>query len=409
MLPVLRFQEFSDEWKVLNFYDVLDEVLDFRGRTPLKLGMQWGGDIPSLSALNVKMGYIDFSLDPHAGSEELYQKWMAKSNLEKNDILFTMEAPLGNVAFVPDDKKYILSQRVIALKIKQNTSSGFIYQLMRSDSFQNRIKKLSTGSTAKGINQKTLQKVKISKPTHEEQEKIADFLEIIDKKILALRNRTELLGQYQKGASQAVFSQKIRFKSKSSENYHDWKKRSLGELGKFYRGLSYNSSNVKDTGNLVLRSSNIQGGKLILDRDLQFVNKSFDDKIALKRGDIVICMANGSKALVGKAGIFGGGYSGNITAGAFCSIYRSKSLIAKFLFKTGEYSIFLQRILAGTNINNLKNTDLAELSFTVPTSIEEEQKITGFLAVIDSEISLTRKKLKQVGAYKKALLSRMFV
>ena len=45
---------------------------------------------------------------------------MKGSDLHKNQVLFTTEAPMGNVAQVPDNRKYILSQRTIAFKVDHN-------------------------------------------------------------------------------------------------------------------------------------------------------------------------------------------------------------------------------------------------------------------------------------------------
>ena len=56
--------EIPEEWEVVKFFDFVDKIIDFRGRTPKKLGMDWGnGNIQALSANNVKMGEIDFSLE----------------------------------------------------------------------------------------------------------------------------------------------------------------------------------------------------------------------------------------------------------------------------------------------------------------------------------------------------------
>lgn len=60
----------------------------------------------ALSALNVKDGYIDFSQDVHYGNQELYDKWMSGKELHRGQVLFTTEAPMGNVAQVPDNKGY---------------------------------------------------------------------------------------------------------------------------------------------------------------------------------------------------------------------------------------------------------------------------------------------------------------
>ena len=72
--------------------------------------MKWGGNIPALSAMNVKDGIIKFNEDTHYGSIELYEKWMTKGDCTKGDIVLTMEAPMGNVAQIPNNQKYILSQ-----------------------------------------------------------------------------------------------------------------------------------------------------------------------------------------------------------------------------------------------------------------------------------------------------------
>lgn len=200
-----RGKPFPD-WNSGSFYDCLDEIVDFRGRTPVKLGMEWGGgDILSLSANNVKNGYIDFQAECNLASEELYEKWMSGIDVRKGDIIFTMEAPLGNATLIPDSRKYILSQRVVLFKTRENINNNFLLQLIWSPFFQESLKSLSTGTTAKGINQKSLKKINIHYPTIEEQEKIADFLTAIDNKLEAIAKQIELTEQFKKGLLQKMF------------------------------------------------------------------------------------------------------------------------------------------------------------------------------------------------------------
>lgn len=132
--PELRFNGFSEDWEQSNFLDNIQSIIDFRGRTPKKLGMDWSKDgYLALSALNVKNGYIDPKIDAHYGDEKLYQKWMAGNELKKGQVLFTTEAPMGNVAQVPDDRGYILSQRTIAFNVKANKiSDDFLAVLLGS-------------------------------------------------------------------------------------------------------------------------------------------------------------------------------------------------------------------------------------------------------------------------------------
>lgn len=52
--------EIPSDWDIYQIEDVINRVIDFRGKTPLKIGMNWGGgNIPALSANNVEMGKIN--------------------------------------------------------------------------------------------------------------------------------------------------------------------------------------------------------------------------------------------------------------------------------------------------------------------------------------------------------------
>jgi len=177
-------------WAVAPLGELIEKLMDFRGRTPKKLGMDWGGGvIPALSANNVRMGYIDFDRECYLGSDELYAAWMVQGDTRKNDLVFTMEAPLGNVAVIPDDRKYILSQRVVLLRANQRIKHSYLFQYLRSDTFRKILDVNSTGTTAKGIQQKRLVQLPVVLPPPKEQVRIADMLGAIDRKLDALLSK----------------------------------------------------------------------------------------------------------------------------------------------------------------------------------------------------------------------------
>lgn len=145
-IPELRFNGFSGDWEERKLLDNVDKVLDYRGKSPTKFGMEWGTEgYLVLSALNVKNGYIDKSVEAKYGDQELFERWMGSNRLEKGDVLFTTEAPLGNVAQVPDDKGYILNQRAVAFKSSKDTDNNFFAQLLRSPIVQNTLNANSSG------------------------------------------------------------------------------------------------------------------------------------------------------------------------------------------------------------------------------------------------------------------------
>ena len=169
-----------------------------------------------------------------------------------------------------------------------------------------------------------------------------------------------------KKAENTTMTPKLRFPE--FRDAGEWNKKRLGSVGQLTRGLTYSSDDVEPVGLLVLRSTNIQDGGLVLDQNLVFVGKSCPDALRLQRGDIVICMSNGSKALVGKSGEYLGDRDGDITAGAFCSFFRPALPFAKLAFHLNSYQKYIADLIAGGNINNLTNSILEEFSLPVPSS-----------------------------------------
>jgi type I restriction enzyme, S subunit len=170
-----------DGWKEMPLGEVVSQVLDFRGRTPLKLGMAWGGGtIPALSAINVRDGRLDLTRTPHFGSDALYDRWMTQGDPERGDVLITTEAPLGNIAQVPDDRRYILSQRVILLKPRKGlVEPNFLALQMRGAHFQSLLNDNRSGTTATGIRQSRLVELRLQVPPLNEQRRIVAKLEAL--------------------------------------------------------------------------------------------------------------------------------------------------------------------------------------------------------------------------------------
>lgn len=166
------------DWLVETVLGSVSLIMDYRGRTPRKLGMTWGdGTIPALSARNVRMGRIDFSEECYFGSDALYRRWMTKGDMQEGDVLVTTEAPLGNVAAVPDRRKYILSQRTVLLRPDPTRFDGtYFLKFLQSPRFQQTLLENATGSTALGIQRRRLERLVIYRPPLQEQRQIGAAL-----------------------------------------------------------------------------------------------------------------------------------------------------------------------------------------------------------------------------------------
>lgn len=192
------------------------------------------------------------------------------------------------------------------------------------------------------------------------------------------------------------------------KNEGEWEIIKLKQFGTFYRGLTYGAADTASNGLLVLRSGNIQNDTLVLNKDLVFVEKECPENLKLLNGDIVICMSNGSKALVGKNAEYKGNYEGNITVGAFCSILRPKNSYTKYLLQSDVYQDFIALSIGGGNINNLKNSDLEEFRCSAANNPKEQQKIASCLSSLDDLIAAHNQKLELLKEHKKGLIQNLF-
>ena len=88
---------------------------------------------------------------------------------------------------------------------------------------------------------------------------------------------------------------KLRFR----EFHEEWEIKKLDEVGHFINGLTYSPMDIVDEGILVLRSSNVQNGNTSF-QDNVFVNLEIDEDKFTQEKDILICVRNGSRNLIGK-------------------------------------------------------------------------------------------------------------
>jgi type I restriction enzyme, S subunit len=99
---------------------------------------------------------------------------------------------------------------------------------------------------------------------------------------------------------------------------NDWSVKPLRTVGEALIGLTYAPSNVRSYGTLVLRSSNIQNDELAFE-DNVFVDMDIPERIMVRPGDVLICVRNGSRPLIGKSALLDERTKG-MTFGAFMAV-----------------------------------------------------------------------------------------
>ena len=188
-------------WEVKQLDEIVSEIIDCRGKTPKKLGGDWAeSGIMALSAMNVKQGKLVNLEKAKFISEELYKIWM-KSEIAKNDILMTSEAPLGETYYLTEKKKICLSQRLFCIRANLNIiKPSLLFYAISSPVIQGQLHASATGTTVLGIRQAALRKISVIIPPPQLQSKAESVLgtlimtkEALEKKNTNLRQTRDLL------------------------------------------------------------------------------------------------------------------------------------------------------------------------------------------------------------------------
>lgn len=201
------------EWNQFVLGEIAELVIDYRGKTPKKLGGDWcecGYRV--LSAKNIKTGRIVQPDTIRYIDEDLYRKWM-KDEVQRGDILITSEAPFGQIFFWGSDEKIVLGQRLFCVRIKPEYDARFIYYYMTTPKFQNELDGRATGTTVMGLRQPELMKCVVCCPDIQEQKVIATILSSIDAKIIANEKVNDNLEQQISSIFANLYAEKIELAS----------------------------------------------------------------------------------------------------------------------------------------------------------------------------------------------------
>ena len=160
----------------------LCNIIDYRGKTPEKVD----AGLPFITAKNVRMHHL--SLEPREYiSKETYDKVMTRGFPKEGDVVFTTEAPLGNVCRIPHfDTEFYIGQRIVTLQTERLMPIYLEYAL-DTEEFKRKLSEQSSGSTVTGIRVRLLEQLTIPVPPRKQQESFAAFVTHVDKSKFAVQ------------------------------------------------------------------------------------------------------------------------------------------------------------------------------------------------------------------------------
>ncbi|WP_434262222.1 restriction endonuclease subunit S [Bacteroides fragilis] len=370
-------------------------------------------EVPIVRAQNVRMGYFVENTN-EAISEALSQQ-LERSALTKECLLMTfIGAGIGDTCIFPALKRCHLAPNVAKIEPYSNKIDlkYGLYYLM-SDLGQLGVRGISKSTAQPSLSMATIRSLDVALPPLTEQYRIVaeieKWFELIDQieqgksdlqttikqtksKILDLAIHGKLVPQDPNDEPAIELLKRISPDFTPCDNGHytfeipkSWMWCKLGDIAQSNIGLTYKPTDITDNGIPVYRSNNIRDRK-IDKSDLVRVNAPILEKQFLNIGDLLICVRNGSRRLIGKCAIIEE-LDEATSFGAFMAVCRSE--YNQWIFNLLN-TIYFDRYLDDSNstaINQITQRMLLALPIPLPPLAEQQrivQKIEELFSVLDN-------------------------
>ena len=398
-VPKLRFKEFSDKWEEKRLGDIFERITEKNTEN--------NTNVLTISAQYGLISQTEFFNKSVAG-KDLSKYYLLKKDDFAYNKSYSNGYPFGAIKKLNKYEKGIVSTLYICFRLKNRSNIvDFFEQFFESKKIDKNIQDIAQeGARNHGllnINVQDFFDITKYTPSIQEQEKIANFLTNIDKKISLTEEKLELFREYKKGVMQKIFSQELRFKDSNGNDYPEWEEKKLGDILKEYIEkttinnqypiLSSTNKGIvlqNDYFNKQTASTNNIGYKIV-PKDY-FTYRSMSDT-----GEFTINIQQ-----ILEKGIVSPAYP----------VFNTDSENKLFIYYSLNYNEFIkEQILTlkeGGTRYALSYKKLEKLSILLPI-LEEQQKIADFLSSIDSKIESIGKELEGLKEFKKGLLQQMLV
>ena len=385
--PLLRFPEFTDEWKEVK----LGEVLSF------EVGYPFSSDAFNEEGNGVR---LIKNRDLKADDRVVFYggEYDAQYIVQNGDILIGMDGDFSPCLWKKG--KALLNQRVGRVNANQNTSRVFILYVL-VDSLK-KIEHKTSSTTVKHLSHKDVEKIKAFLPSLAEQKKIAALLSLIDERI-EVQNAIIKEQEAQKAALlRRLFDRTLRFPEFTDE----WKEVKLGEVAEIIGGgtPSTTTTDYWNGGIVWFNPSEIGKKKYVSNSNRTISHQGLSNSGArlLPKGTVLLT----TRATIGEIAIANvecttnQGFQSVITG---CEA--NNEYVYYFLSTQKEY---LLRHSSGSTFRETPPSVIRNLPLRLP-SLPEQRKIADLLSAVDERITVEKEYATLLQKQKAYLLRQMFV
>jgi len=402
-VPKLRFKEFDEEWHE----NKLNKYLSFNnGINAPKEAYGYGRKfINVLDILN-----NDFILYKNIiGSVSVSPKIEEANKVEYGDVLFLRSSEtredVGKSTVYLEEKEYALfGGFVIRGKNKGNYNPYFLKLNLESPKTRYQIGSRAGGSTRFNVSQSVLNSIEVKMPCLAEQQKIADYFLLMEKKIKNQQRKIELLKEQKKGYMQKIFNRELRFKDENGKVFPEWRKSIFAKILK----IPHREKEEKPTKEKLLTVK------------LHLKGIAVSENIAtLKIGSTTYYKRKAGQFIYGKQNLFNGAFGiipkeldGFLSSGDIPVLDFKEDHIEPmyFYYYLSQWEVYkrLESISSGTGSKRIHERELLKEKIYLPC-IEEQHKIVGLLRSSEKKINIEESRLELMINQKKGYMQQMYI
>ena len=352
-----------------------------------------GGDVPKHSISNFRSETHPYPIFANALQGQGLYGFTGERRAKANSLTITARGYLGHAEY--RDEEFFPIVRLLVLE-----PSGSLDARFTTFAVNERVKFAFESTGVPQLTAPQVGKYSVAAPPLPEQRAIATALGDVD----ALLDGLDRLIAKKRDLKQAAMQQLLTGQTRLPGFYGEWEETTLGRIGECIIGLTYKPENIVEHGLLVLRSSNVQNGRLAYDDNVH-VNLQVADHLYTQLGDILICVRNGSRALIGKCAVVDSTAVG-VTFGAFMSVYRTKHWRYVLHAFQGDSIQRQIRDNIGATINQITNKDMKAFRLRLPPE-DEQTAIAEVLTDMDAELAGLEQRREKTRALKQAMMQEL--
>ena len=363
-----------------------------KGTTPTTIGFSFVDTGVNFVKIESISENGEFLSDKFAHITDECDNKLKRSQLEENDILFSIAGAIGRTAIVP---RSILpantNQALAIIRIPQNAINlRFVLYALQSQAVEEQSEKQKQGVAQLNLSLKNIADILIPLVSSEKQDEIVRNLAAVDTAIAIRKEQIRLIDQVVKSRFIELFGDPVL-------NQHGWRKVALEVNATLLNGRAYKQDELLDSGKYPV----LRVGNFFSNRGWYYSDLELDDDKYCDNGDLLYAWSasfgpqiwNGGKVI----------YHYHIWKVLVGEAYNKQ-----FLCKLLEYATeSLMGDTHGIAMMHLTKSGMEKTEFIVPP-IEQQEQFAAFVEQTDKSKLAVQKGLQELEILKKSLMQQYF-